>query len=174
MIAEVLNRRRLELIIETSGIGWPPDIFAMIKSGSDREPRWIVSLDAHENQVYEKLRGEGFDEALRTVDSLKDAFPGRVHVQAVRMHENEDDLEHFFRHWKDSLGNVIIQKYDDFCGKLPDRKVTDLSPVKRMPCWHIKRDVTILLDGRVLLCREDIGAGHLLGNIFQEKLQASP
>jgi spiro-SPASM protein len=88
------------------------------------------------------------------------------------MHENEDDLEHFFRHWKETLGNVIIQKYDDFCGRLPERKVTDLSPVKRIPCWHIKRDVTVMLDGRVLLCREDTAAEHILGNIFQEKLEA--
>ncbi|HEB11250.1 MAG TPA: spiro-SPASM protein, partial [Spirochaetales bacterium] len=41
---------------------------------------------------------------------------------------------------------------------------------KRFPCWHIKRDVNILLDGSVPLCREDISAGHILGNVLKPGL----
>jgi len=160
----------LELLIETSGVGWPPGALEAVAERARKPPRWIVSLDAASGEVYESLRGDGFAEAQRTVEALKNLYPGRTYVQAVRMHENEEDLEGFFRHWKDSPVQPIIQKYDDFCGKLPDRKVTDLSPVKRFPCWHIKRDVTVLMDGRVLLCREDVEQKHLLGNILQDEL----
>jgi spiro-SPASM protein len=130
-----------------------------------------VSLDSEDPGLYESLRGERRDEALATVQTLLRLFPGRVYPQAVRMKENEEDLEGFYRHWKKEAGNVIIQKYDHFCGLLPDRRVTDLSPLKRFPCWHLKRDVSVLLDGRVPLCREDLEAENCLGNIFEESLE---
>ena len=51
-----------------------------------------------------------------------------------------------------------------------DRSVTDLSPLKRMPCWHLKRDVNILIDGRVIMCREDLQAQTVWGNLLREPL----
>jgi spiro-SPASM protein len=91
-------------------------------------------------------------------------------VQAVRLKESEDQLEDFYRHWKEKTEHVIIQKYDHFCGYLPERKVTDLSPLKRFPCWHIKRDLVVRLDGSVTVCREDLDRSHVLGNAFEEDL----
>jgi spiro-SPASM protein len=78
------------------------------------------------------------------------------------------------RAWRTSTnqgGKVIVQKYDPFCGFLPDRRVTDLSPLKRFPCWHLKRDVAVLMDGSVCLCREDLKGEHVLGNIAKQSLE---
>jgi len=169
-LAAMVLGRGLRLAVETSGLGWPDAAL----SGAARlsgDIDWIVSLDSADPELYRRLRGEGREEALRAVQTLQHLFPGRVYPQAVRMKENEQDLEGFYRHWKKSRGNVIIQKYDHFCGALPDRRVTDLSPLKRFPCWHLKRDVTVLIDGRVPLCREDLTAEHPLGNIFEEPLE---
>jgi spiro-SPASM protein len=88
------------------------------------------------------------------------------------MRENEEDLEAFYKSWKARTENIIVQKYDSFCGALPDRKVADLSPLKRFPCWHVKRDMPILLDGTVPLCREDLRAERSLGNALREELPA--
>jgi spiro-SPASM protein len=122
--------------------------------------------------MYRRLRGAGFAEAMRTADALLALFPARTWVQAVRMKENEDDLEVFFKTWKARTENVIIQKHDWFCGMLPDRKVADLSPVRRFPCWHLKRDMPVLLDGTVPLCREDVRMENRLGNALREDLSA--
>ncbi len=86
------------------------------------------------------------------------------------MKENEEDLEIFYKSWKTKTENIIIQKYDSFSAFLPDRKVADLSPVRRFPCWHLKRDMAVLLDGTVPLCREDVRVEHTLGNAFTEDL----
>jgi spiro-SPASM protein len=120
--------------------------------------------------MYRRLRGAGYAEAVKTAELLLSTFPGKTWVQAVRMRENEDDLEAFYKSWKAKTENVIIQKYDSFSTFLPDRKVADLSPVKRFPCWHLKRDMAILLDGTVPLCREDLRREHVLGNAFGEEL----
>ncbi len=131
---------------------------------------WIVSLDALKEASYQSLRGPGFQEAMGCVDSLIALFPGQVHVQALRMKDNEEEVEAFYRYWKDKACKVIIQKYDHFCGFLPERRVTDLSPLRRSECRHLARDMSILMDGRVPLCREDVRAQDILGNAFDESL----
>ena len=172
LVTAVSRKPSFGLIIESSGIGWERDVLLRIKREALRSPTWIVSLDAWSPEIYRQLRGDGFDEALQTVDTLSQTFPGQVYVQAVRVKENEDDLEQFYRGWKAKLDSLIIQKYDHFCHALPDRRVTDLSPLKRIPCWHIKRDMIILLNGDVVLCREDIEKKHLLGNVWRDGLES--
>jgi spiro-SPASM protein len=172
VILAALDVPGIDLVIETSGIGWEKGIFPRIKSARDKQPRWIVSLDASNEAAYRKLRGQGFAEATSTAEELLRLFPQRTWVQAVRMKENEEDLDIFFRTWKARTDNVIIQKYDAFSGTLPDRTVADLSPLKRFACWHLKRDMAILMDGTVPLCREDIRAGVKLGNALEDDLPA--
>jgi spiro-SPASM protein len=172
IITAALEEPGIDLVIETSGIGWEPGIFARIKSALRKQPRWIVSLDASNETAYRRLRGEGFAAASKTAEQLLDMFPDRTWVQAVRMKENEEDLETFFRTWKARTENVIIQKYDAFSGVLPDRKVADLSPLKRFTCWHLKRDMAILIDGTVPLCKEDLRTGVKLGNALEDDLSA--
>jgi spiro-SPASM protein len=156
----------IDLVIETSGVGWDPAVLSRMATELSRKPTWILSLDAADESVYRGLRGEGFAESRKTAQLIRDLFPESVYVQAVRMKENEEDLEGFFRSWKEKTEKIIIQKYDWFSGFLPDRKVTDLSPLKRFPCWHLTRDFPILIDGSVPLCREDVEGRHLLGNIL--------
>lgn len=171
IVEYVLSNDNLDLIIETSGLGWQENILIQLKNNINKRPTWIVSLDAWTKSQYGFLRGEGFEEAYSFVKKLSNYFPGSVYVQAVRMKGNENDLEAFYRSWKAQMDNIIIQKYDHFCGFLPDERVTDLSPLKRFPCWHIKRDVNIHINGEVRLCREDIKGEYVLGNIFTDGLE---
>ena len=170
-LAAAVLEKGFRLVVETSGIGWPEGVFARIAGKKHPGPDWVVSLDSRDPGEYGRLRGEGFEEAHKTVASLQSLFPGHVYPQAVRMNENEEGLEDFYRYWKNQTGKVIVQKYDPFCGFLPDRRVTDLSPLKRFPCWHLKRDVSVLLDGRVSLCREDLQCRHGLGNLLEQDLE---
>ena len=200
LIQMVLDRPPLSLVAETSGIGWKNEeleaLAAAAAAAAPRENRmaplsWIVSLDACDPERYKEVRGAGFSEARSCARKLLSLFPDDAYVQAVRVKGYEDDIEHFYRFWKEEglnsglsgTGNyplagmktegngagsggksgrrsesshIIIQKYDDFAGALPKLQATDLSPVKRKPCWHIMRDMYILLDGRVPACREDL------------------
>jgi spiro-SPASM protein len=173
LVAAACRRPGISLVVETSGVGWRPGLLASIASATGASsPTWIVSLDAATPGAYTGLRGDGFAEATATAAELLALFPNSTHVQAVRMKENEEDLEAFYREWKQRTEHVIIQKYDTFAGVLADRRVADLSPLARFPCWHLRRDVAILLDGTVPLCREDLRAGTALGNAFIDELAA--
>ncbi|MCP4160831.1 MAG: hypothetical protein GY760_12225 [Deltaproteobacteria bacterium] len=87
------------------------------------------------------------------------------------MEENEENLEDFFRFWRNKTENIIIQKYDWFCGIYEQKKITDLSPLTRNPCWHLKRDMFIRINGDVPLCREDLKCEHKQGNVFSDDLE---
>jgi spiro-SPASM protein len=191
IIEAVLARPALSLVIETSGIGWRPrELEDLARSALQAAPRknsmaplsWIVSLDAHDPERYREVRGPGFSEAKSCAQKLLELFPNDSYVQAVRVNGFEDDIEHFYRSWKEEKaggkdgGHIIIQKYDDFAGCLPKLQAADLSPLKRKPCWHIMRDMYVFLDGKVPVCREDLGSlkGNgekgFLGNAFTEDL----
>jgi len=171
MIGEVLARPSLSLIVETSGIGWGGAFEKglarrIADSGGEGRLDWIISLDAASPELYARLRGKGYEEATSFAERMFDLFPGRAHVQMVRARENESELEAFWRGWKKKTEKVIVQKYSRFAGLLPERKVSDLSPLIRKPCWHLKRDLSVLIDGTVPLCREFSYGDIILGNAF--------
>ena len=139
---------------------------------------WITFIDAVNASTYAKvynLTEEKSIELLARVNEIAELsynyFGKNAFVQIVRMNENEDDLETFYRTWKEKNVEVIIQKYDHFCRFLPDRRVADLSPLKRMPCRHINREMCIACDGDVLMCREDVRKQNIMGNAKNEALE---
>ena len=180
----VLSHKELSLLIETDGILLDGELVSKFEElcsklgrKSEDDINFIVSLDARKGEVYSLLHPDSapssFSKAENAVSLLSSVFEG-VYPQMLRMNENEDELESFYRYWsaKDSpsRGKVLIQKYDNFCGFLPDRKSADLSPLERNVCWHLKRDFCILLDGSVIPCRECIVSSSV-GNVFEEGIE---
>lgn len=183
-IEAALKFPSLSVLIETTGTEWSRDVLEAIhgvvskKESADRPfgaLNWIVSLDAVSPALYARMHGldgqdgeRAFKKAVAFITLASALFPGCVYPQFLRMKENEGELEAFFRYWKETLGNVIIQKYDTMCASLPDRRPADLSPLTRYPCWHLKRDVSVLLDGSVPFCKEDIYCTRVCGNMFTD------
>jgi len=160
------------LLIETSAIGWSHEMLKKISLEVDKKRiMWIVSLDAADPALYKKLRGEGQEEAEATAELLVDLFESSCWVQAVRMKGNEQHLRAFHQSWKNRGAQTIIQKYSSFAAYLPELQPSNLSPLRRFPCWHLKRDMPILLDGTVAICREDVQKKIVLGNIFDDDIE---
>lgn len=189
LIEKVLSYPSLSVLIETTGLGWSQSSIEKIAriasaSGPREQPvssiNWIVSLDACSASRWESLHtglpplssaDSLFSQALHTMESLCSRFPDSVWPQMIRMKDNEEELELFYRSWKEKLSRVIIQKHDHFCSTIQDRRVADLSPLVRRPCWHLGRDMSILIDGTVPLCREDLYAARSLGNALTDELE---
>ncbi|MDR1127315.1 MAG: spiro-SPASM protein [Treponema sp.] len=186
LIAAVLNKPSLSLVIETSGVGWKTSELETIKAMAEKagtstgeksammaKISWITSLDAFSAERYQETRGAGFASAVETARTLNRLFPKDAYVQAVRVSGAEDDIERFYRSWKAEGVNVIIQKHNNFCGIMPTLRVSDLSPWERRPCWHLMRDIAVLINGAVPMCR-DTGIGKdavIMGNVFTDSLE---
>jgi len=184
LIESVISHDGLSLVIETSGIGWKAEELEKCaelsqKNKMNKKPiaplSWIVSLDTVDPQRYTELHGTGFAEAVECAKKLLSLFPNDCYVQALRVSGAEEDTEKFYRYWKENCPrgekNIIIQKYDHFCGTLEKKQASDISPVIRQSCWHIMRDMPILIDGTVPLCREELKNDRVLGNVFADSLE---
>ena len=174
-VKETASYDGLSLLVETNGLHVSEELCEKLREISDGKIIWIVLLDAVSEATYKKMRGsEGsLSKAHEAVALLQRAFPDTTYPQFVRMNDNEAELEAFYRFWKDDKngGKVIIQKYDWFSALLPECKPADLSPLERNPCWHLRRDMTILSDGNVPPCREYV-FNNIIGNAFTESLES--
>lgn len=138
---------------------------------------YLVTLDAFTEETYKKIHlgnAESFEKSKAAVSLLQKYFPENVYAQLTRMNENESELEQFFRFWNEKSsptnGNFTIQKYDNCFGSLPNRKPADLAPLERNVCWHLRRDMTILVNGDVPYARGKLKS-DILGNAFSESLE---
>ncbi len=171
LIDRVLAGGTLSLLVETSGGGWRPADKERLFSIAESRLQLVVGLDSSDPGVYANVRGEGFEEANRFAAESLAALGSRAHVQAVRCEATEPTLHAFYQDWKKHTENVVIQKYDFFCRRLPQVKIGDISPLRRFPCWHLQRDLHVLIDGSVPFCREDIDSSDVLGNVFADGIE---
>ena len=74
----------------------------------------------------------------------------------MKINETEPFLDRFYDFWEKYKIPIILQKQNTYLGKIQDRNYSDLTPLERTPCWHLQRDLVVLVDGSVPLCREDI------------------
>lgn len=186
-VNEILKYDGLSLLIETDGFNVSDESFVSklnelsrkvaeigLRKNGFAPVMWLVNVDAMTQSVYEKLHpGLTLEYAVNSVKTLNSLFEGKVYAQFLRTTENEEELESFYRAYKEkeyvSSGNFIIQKYDHFCKKMPEVKSADLSPIDRLPCWHLRRDFNILADGCVPVCR-DKSFEDAMGNVFTESI----
>ena len=184
IIEKILSYQGLSVFIETNAVFISDELCSALKNcvenALERKNGWqklmiAVSLDAFSDETYQKIHQNkaSLEQATSCVTKLCSVLPDMVYPQFVRITDNESELESFFRFWNEksspSLGNLIIQKYNNFCGLLPERKTADLSPLERNVCWHLRRDMTILLDGTVPLCH--CHGFEKIGNVFEEPLE---
>lgn len=180
-ISKIMEYSGLSVLIEISGEKIDRNLFNQIaeiinkakkRSNGFEKIYWIVSIDSCDQVSYEALHGNNetnnYQYAIENILALKELFPNCVYPQYIRLKENEEQLEAFYRYWNENNnGKLIIQKYDWFSGEIEQKKVADLAPINRNPCWHLRRDFCILLNGEVPLCKAEFFNASQ-GNVFNE------
>ncbi len=181
----------LELVIETSGSHWETQpiqrLQEYIQAHMPGRITWIISLDALDPKLYQQLRSTeesispltGMTPSQQKAHSLVELllnYHQSVYVQAVRMRDNEADLEAFYRYWAEgykpqnglaaqalkeqpvlkTFPQVIVQKYNSYAGLLPERQLLSLEPVERFPCRRLAREMVFGINGEAYLCVQDL------------------
>lgn len=162
-----------ELIIETALFSTLDLIGKTIELSSENSSKLsiIVNLTTLDESKYKSIYGASISpkEILDKVSILKDTMNlSNLHVQIIKMKEVEEEIENYFTQFEKKGINVILQKYNRFAGLMPEKRVSDLTPIHREFCWHLNRDLYINSDSTVSICRQDFN--QTVGNLNSESL----
>jgi len=117
----------------------------------------ILRLSTLRRDRYRFLYGADlFESVMANVGHLeKIERPFAVYVEMLKIKEVEEEITPFYDRFEKSTIRVILNKYNSYAGQLPERRVSDLTPLHRDFCWHIARDFFLRPDGTVPLCKQN-------------------
>ncbi|HPO49299.1 MAG TPA: spiro-SPASM protein [Spirochaetota bacterium] len=149
-ILDFLNVNSIETVIETYGIDFDFEKLKSIDNFQNEKFSFVLKFDSYYEETYNKINlGGDFNRLQNAYKTLKENN-FKVYKQIVRTIENEEEIEKYIKN-KES-DDLIIRKYSTFCSKLEDKKVVDLSPLERIPCFHLRREIFINSSGEVCFC----------------------
>lgn len=162
-----------ELIIET---GLYLDINNFLESlkhlgEKSKKVSFIVNLTTLKEIKYNEIykNESSVKSVLDRIESIKDLLGKEsVHVQMIKMKEVEEEIDEYFTYFENLGINVILQKYNSYANLMPEKRVSDLTPIKRDFCWHLTRDLYINADGSVNICRQNLQTS--IGNLNSESV----
>lgn len=153
------------IIIESNGLHVDANYRNfLIESG--RKITTIININGKDAETYTRLHGRDFFERVKTnVLALKESAGDRLYIQIMKINETEPYLDAYYDFWEKQSLPIILQKQNTFLGRITDRRYSDLSPLDRIPCWHLQRDLYVTADGSVSFCKQDVDGQHSSGNI---------
>ncbi|OQA97788.1 MAG: molybdenum cofactor biosynthesis protein A [Spirochaetes bacterium ADurb.Bin218] len=170
------------IIIETNGIYADTNFKTFLQKPESQKISVIINNNALDKDSYIRLHGaDRYDTVFKNITSLAELNKDgeRIYLQIMKINETDEIqkgeqrsyLDRYYDFWESQKFPIILQKQNIYLGKIKDRRYSDLSPLKRIPCWHLQRDLYILADGTVSFCKQDIDGDFSRGNITNESLE---
>ncbi len=149
------------VLIESRALFLSGEYIELVQSRKNTEIIFDVSFTTEE--MFKKHKNSPY--TLEQIKSFLKSLPDKsnVWIRLTRTPANEESIKYFLKEYSDFMPRVLITKADSFTGE----KVVDLAPVKRHACYALRREITVMNDGSVLLCRQ---TEHRLGSIKNESL----
>lgn len=128
-----------------------------------------VYIDAYSDELYAAFKrgGSASDvwagvEKLQTRRREAGAATPFVIPTALKTYEFLPEQDEFFERCLKLTGHGTIVEPSDAAGQWPDRAVVHMAPPTRVPCRRLGARLTLLADGRIAMCEEDIAGLHPL------------
>ena len=112
-------------------------------------------------------------ENLRVFVTERQARGGRVPLLVplfVKCSLNLAEMEAWYDQWLRAVGSAAIVGPSDFGGGIPDVAVADMAPPRRVACSRIQARMTVLCDGRVVSCEQDVLGRQVMGVVGETRL----
>ncbi|HOX04839.1 MAG TPA: radical SAM protein [Planctomycetota bacterium] len=137
-----------------------------------------VRLSAGRAETYRRLTGrDDFDRTVANVERLVALRreSGRewpfVVVEAEKRVEVEPELLDFFDFWNARSDGAVIRPASDCAGQLADRASVHLNLARRIGCRRLMKEMVVLADGTVPVCRMDFTAAGPAGNVREKSIE---
>ena len=134
-----------------------------------------VHLPALTGVCYGQMMGtDGYSRVLENIGAFLKARQGRgvpiLVPTFTKCRQNLMEMETWYDQWLRAVGCAVIRGPSDFGGLVPDVAVADMAPAKRRPCARINSRLTILSDGRIVSCEEDVLGRQTLGMLSNDRI----
>lgn len=95
-----------------------------------------------------------------------------IYLQALKVEENEAEIDSLYALAEELGVSFLLQKYNRYAGLLPERRVSDMTPLERYSCWHLRRDLFIRANGDVAFCKQTVDPKKPItrGNLSNDSL----
>jgi hypothetical protein len=159
--------------VETDLLG-PVDFNALVESGVDVV---AVHLPAATPAMYSKVMG--VDRMAEVVTNIQKLMQARHSLSAgtpvvaplfTKIVANFDEMEAWYDTWLRAIGSAVIVGPSTFGGVIPDCSVADMTPPTRKPCARLNDRLTILSDGSIVRCEQDVIGRSPLGRLGMNPL----
>jgi hypothetical protein len=137
-----------------------------------------VHLPALSPQTYSTVMGcDGYAAVLENIRRFVSERQGRRSGVPIlvpvftKCRQNLGEMEAWYDQWLRAVGSAAIQGPSDFAGQIPDVAVADMAPSGRKPCARLASRLTILSDGAVVACEQDILGARPMGRLDEEPLR---
>jgi hypothetical protein len=174
-IIDAAKAARLAVHLETDLLG--PDVETVRRLAASAIDVVSVHVPALTEQTYAAVMGTGgYRLVLQNLHAFVEerAARGRgVPVLAplfTKCRENLAEMEAWYDQWLRAVGSAVIVGPSDFAGQVPDHAVADMAPPLRRPCARLESRMTILSDGRIVTCEQDVLGRQTLGCLGNDSI----
>ena len=170
---------RLNVSMTTNGMLLDGEkIEAILHSGMTIADYITISILGVSKEVHEKvMRGVNHDRVISNLENLislrKRNSMNSPLIQTVfyEMPENSHEANMFRKEWKNRVDHArcvpyISQSYAQF-----NKSGASSIPLRARPCTQIWERMTILWNGDVTICCEDVGGDYIFGNIDDSPME---
>src|SRR5439155_9228576 len=146
--------------VETDLLIPPEKVEQLVDSGVDVVS---VNLPAMQPSTYAKMMN--VDRMTNVIENIKRFV---LHRQIrrrglpllvptfVKLAENLAEMESWYDQWLRALGSALIIGPSDFAGQMPTIELADMQPPRRSACRRLESRLTILSDGSIVACEQDV------------------
>ena len=136
-----------------------------------------VHLPAMTPQTYAAIMGaDCFGQVVENIrrfitrrQQRKSGVPILVPV-FVKCQLNLAEMENWYDQWLKALGAAVINGPSEFSGLIQNCGVADMSPPKRRACARLWSRMTILCDGKVVACEQDVTGKQIIGDVCEKSI----
>ena len=161
--------------VETDLVGVTPDqVRQLARSAVDAVS---VHLPAVKPRTYADVMGvdayAAVLENLRVFVTERQAARGRLPLLVptfVKCNANLAEMEPWYDQWLRAVGSAAIVGPSDYGGIIPDVAVADMAPPRRTPCARINARMTVLCDGRIVSCEQDVLGRQVMGRVGESSI----
>lgn len=88
----------------------------------------------------------------------------------MKCQENLAEMEQWYDRWVAAVSGAAITGPSDFAGQIPACELAEMAPSRRRPCARLASRLTVLCDGSIVACEQDVLGLKPLGRVGHESV----